>query len=147
MIETLVNHYTDGNKAQFAKNVGISPQTLSKWIGRKTFDAELLYKKCVGLSGDWLLSGGEGEMFRTANIISADNGGIAAGGDIHGSTAIGVGSISTVTNNNEGGCRDDESTPILQTLTESVSTLVKELETSQDQKSRLIGIIEKLTDK
>ena len=47
MIENLVNHYTDGNKAQFAKIIGISPQTLSKWIGRKTFDAELLYRNCL----------------------------------------------------------------------------------------------------
>ena len=146
MIENLVNHYTDGNKAQFAKIIGISPQTLSKWIGRKTFDAELLYRKCLGLSADWLLNGGEGDMIRTVSaIISADRGSIAAG-SITGSTTIGDVAKSTITNNFGESCSDGKPSPIVQTLTESVATLTRELETSQEQKSRLIGIIEKLTN-
>lgn len=149
MVENLVNYYTDGNKAQFAKMVGISPQTLSKWIGRKTFDAELLYQKCSNLSADWLLSNGNGEMIRTRNaIISADRGGIAAGGSITGTTTtIGEVAKSTITNNFGESCNDGKPSPIVQTLTESVATLTKELETSQEQKSRLIGIIETLTSK
>ncbi len=149
MVENLVNYYTDGNKAQFAKMVGISPQTLSKWIGRKTFDAELLYQKCSNLSADWLLSNGNGEMIRTRNaIISADRGSIAAGGSITGTTTtIGEVAKSTITNNFGESCNDGKPSPIVQTLTESVATLTRELETSQEQKSRLIGIIEKLTEK
>ena len=148
MIENLVNHYTDGNKAQFAKIIGISPQTLSKWIGRKTFDAELLYRNCLGLSADWLLNGGEGDMLRTiSTIISADRGSIAAGGSITGTTTtIGDVAKSTITNNFGESCSDGKPSPIVQTLTESVATLTRELETSQEQKSRLIGIIEKLTN-
>ena len=72
MIESLVNHYTDGNKAQFAKMVGISPQTLSKWIGRKTFDAEAIYKHCKNVSAEWLLSGGQGEMLRDTQRTYSD---------------------------------------------------------------------------
>ncbi|MES5167829.1 hypothetical protein ABVC73_04740 [Prevotella melaninogenica] len=148
MVENLVNYYTDGNKAQFAKMVGISPQTLSKWICRKTFDAELLYQKCSNLSADWLLSNGNGEMIRTRNaIISADRGGIAAGGNINSGTTMGDGARSTITNNYGETCNNGEPLPIVQTLTESVATLTRELETSQEQKSRLIGIIEKLTEK
>lgn len=72
MLEMVINHYEDGNKAQFAKRLGISPQALSMWFTRNSFDAELLYNKCDGLSGDWLLSG-EGEMFKTSQKVNVGN--------------------------------------------------------------------------
>lgn len=64
ILETLVNYYCDGNKANFAKMIDITPQLLSNWIKRNTLDFEQVYSRCPGLSGDWLLSGGEGEMIR-----------------------------------------------------------------------------------
>ena len=63
MLEQLINHYTNGNKANFATMVGIKPQLLSNWLKRNTFDAELIYKGCKGISADWLLSG-TGEMLK-----------------------------------------------------------------------------------
>ena len=63
MLEQLINHYTDGNKANFAAMIGIKPQLLSNWLKRNTFDAELLYKGCKNISADWLLSE-EGDMIR-----------------------------------------------------------------------------------
>ncbi len=62
MILALIEHYSNGNKAQFANLLGISPQGLSTWIKRETFDKELIFSKCEGLSPRWLLTG-EGEMF------------------------------------------------------------------------------------
>lgn len=64
MIEKMVEHYSQGNKAQFAKYLGVSPQTISAWIKRETFDNELLYTKCRDISADWLLTG-EGPMLIT----------------------------------------------------------------------------------
>lgn len=61
MLEQLINHYTDGNKASFAAMIGIKPQLLSNWLKRETFDAEQLYRGCKNVSADWLLSG-NGEM-------------------------------------------------------------------------------------
>ena len=61
MLECLINHYTDGNKAAFAKMLGVNPQQISHWIRRNTFDNELLFAKCKGVSSSWLLTG-EGEM-------------------------------------------------------------------------------------
>lgn len=61
MLESLINYYTDGNKAKFAAMLGIKAQNISAWIARHTFDAELIYSKCRGVSADWLLSG-VGEM-------------------------------------------------------------------------------------
>lgn len=73
MLECLINHYTDGNKARFASMIGVKPQTLSAWISRNTFDVEVIYKSCANISADWLLSGGAGDMLRNkqnANSIS-----------------------------------------------------------------------------
>ena len=61
MLEALISHFTDGNKAQFAKHLGVSPQTISAWIARNTFDSELIYPKCRYISPSWLLTG-EGDM-------------------------------------------------------------------------------------
>ena len=63
MVLALVNRFTKGNKAQFANMLGVSSQTVSAWVARNTFDAELIYAKCSGVSADWLLTG-EGEMIK-----------------------------------------------------------------------------------
>ena len=81
MLDSLIRHYTKGNKAKFATMIGVSPQTLSKWLGRNTFDAEILYKYCEGISAEWLLSG-IGEMFRSeTNTATADHGGVSIAGN------------------------------------------------------------------
>jgi len=61
MIKAMVSYYTDGNKAAYARLLGVPPQTLSSWESRNIFDAELIYRKCKDISAKWLLSG-EGEM-------------------------------------------------------------------------------------
>lgn len=72
MLESLVSHYTDGNKAQFAKMLGVSPQTVSSWIKRDSFDNELVYAKCGGLNADWLLTG-RGSMLASDAPLTSDN--------------------------------------------------------------------------
>lgn len=52
--------------AEFARFLGIKPQTLSSWYSRNTFDIELLYAKCEFISADWLLTG-KGEMLKSYN--------------------------------------------------------------------------------
>lgn len=64
MLLALIEHYSDGNKARFSKLLGVSPQTISAWITRNTFDSEVIYTKCRYVSPDWLLSG-EGSMLRS----------------------------------------------------------------------------------
>lgn len=61
MLEAIISHYTNGNKAKFANILGVSPQTISAWGARNTFDSELIYTKCRGLSAEWLLTG-KGDM-------------------------------------------------------------------------------------
>ena len=74
MLEGLISHYSAGNKARFAAMLGVKPQTINAWLTRNTFDAELIYAKCEGVSGDWLLSG-RGEM------LAGDRRGGTADGD------------------------------------------------------------------
>lgn len=66
MILALIEHYSNGNKAQFASILGITPQGLSTWIKRNSFDIELVFSKCEGISAQWLLTG-EGDMLANEN--------------------------------------------------------------------------------
>lgn len=70
MLEGLIRHYTKGNKAQFAKLLGVSAQTISAWIARNTFDAELIYAKCRYVDSSWLLTG-EGAMLQETDNKNA----------------------------------------------------------------------------
>lgn len=68
MLEALISHFTNGNKAQFAKHLGVSPQTISAWIARNTFDSELIYAKCRYINPSWLLTG-QGNMLTSTESI------------------------------------------------------------------------------
>lgn len=63
MLLDLIQHYCSGNKAQFARMLDITPQTISTWLTRDTFDADKIFAKCEDVNGDWLLSG-EGQMLK-----------------------------------------------------------------------------------
>ena len=80
MIDMLIAYYSNGNKALFAKKLGITPQAINGWQVRGNFDAERIYTKCEGVSGDWLLSNGEGSMLRNEgqNSAVANNHSVAA---------------------------------------------------------------------
>ena len=51
---------------EFARILGISPQNLSNWYKRNTFDANLILRKFTNVCEDWLLTG-EGEMLQGAD--------------------------------------------------------------------------------
>lgn len=63
MLDAIIAYFTHGNKAKFATMLGVSAQTISAWGTRNTFDTELIYTKCRGISADWLLTG-EGDMIK-----------------------------------------------------------------------------------
>lgn len=65
MIIALIEHYSGGNKAKFAKLLGITPQGISTWLKREYFDIELIFSKCEGVSSHWLLTG-KGEMLNSS---------------------------------------------------------------------------------
>lgn len=61
----LIDHFSNGNKSSFAAMIGVTPQGLSTWLARGTFDIERIYSKCENISAEWLLTG-EGDMLRCA---------------------------------------------------------------------------------
>ncbi|WP_417237408.1 helix-turn-helix domain-containing protein [Bizionia paragorgiae] len=57
MLDRIKDYYSFKTDVDFAKFLGITPQVLSNWKGRNSFDAELLYNKCPELNPSWLLCG------------------------------------------------------------------------------------------
>ena len=134
------------SKAEFGRLIGIPQQNVNRILTRVSIDTDKLIEISEALQYNFFKEYFDG--FESSAIISADRGSIAAGGSITGNTTtIGDVAKSTITNNFGESCSDGKPSPIVQTLTESVATLTRELEASQEQKSRLIGIIEKLTEK
>ena len=75
---SLIDHYSCGNKSEFARMIGVSPQAVSTWITRNTFDIDIIYAKCLNISPDWLLTG-KGNMLKgeetedaSAPVVSYD---------------------------------------------------------------------------
>lgn len=64
ILENLINHYADGNKAKFGRLIGESPQTISAWLRRNTFNVSSIYKVFMDVNPHWLLTG-EGEMLKS----------------------------------------------------------------------------------
>ena len=84
----------------------------------------------------------------TVNVTASGTQSIATNsGAVSVATPMGNGDTIGTQNFYGEACANGEPSPIVATLTESIATLTRELETSQEQKSRLIGIIEQLTNK
>lgn len=62
----LIDHYTGGNKRQFAQMIGISPSGVSTWLLRNTYDMGVLVAKCEHINPAYLLTG-EGDMLLTGD--------------------------------------------------------------------------------
>jgi len=70
VIEALRKHY--GMKVgEFASMLGVGASTVSTWSLRDSLDEDLLFRKCNGVSFDFLQTG-EGEMFAEAKPVIAD---------------------------------------------------------------------------
>ena len=73
-LDQLVSHFASGNKAEFARMLGISRQHLNIWYSREYFDIKKVFRACPGVSAEWLITG-EGEMLtekRPLNLLSQD---------------------------------------------------------------------------
>lgn len=90
MIRKMARYYKNGNKAAFARMLGISPQTLNSWCARNIFDAILIYEKCDGISAKWLLTG-EGDMLEKRENISVTQ---EVKRDNYGEMMIGLGELT-----------------------------------------------------
>lgn len=69
ILNKIKQHYGYQKNVDFAVFLGISPQSLSNWYKRETFDVDVLFTKCVDINPEWLLTG-NGPMLK-ADIPNA----------------------------------------------------------------------------
>lgn len=127
------------SKSEFGRRIGIPSQNVNRLLEKESIETGKLIDVCEALEYNFFK-----EFIPASDAVSivATN-----GSNISGNTTLGNGATSSTINNYGETCASGEPSPIVATLTESVATLTRELETSQEQKSRLIGIIDKLTNK
>lgn len=65
-VNRLVEHFGRGNKSEFARIIGTTPQVVATWITRDTLNYDLVYAKCEGINPEWLLTG-DGEMLKAVS--------------------------------------------------------------------------------
>lgn len=68
----LIQYYTHGNKAAFARLIGITPNGLSTWIARNTFDANKIVSNCEYVNPTFLLTGEGPVTLNDAPIPSSE---------------------------------------------------------------------------
>lgn len=64
VLDRIKSFYKLKGNADLARFLGVAPNTITNWYGRKTFDLDVIYTKCVNINFNWLLTG-EGEMLRS----------------------------------------------------------------------------------
>ncbi len=72
ILNELINHFSNGSKSNFAKKIEVSPQMITNWLNRNTFDLERVYTKCENVNPNWLLTG-KGSMLKEGIINTGDN--------------------------------------------------------------------------
>lgn len=63
VLDRIKEYYKLKGNADLARFLGVAPNTITNWYGRKTFDIDVIYTKCVDIDMNWLLTG-EGKMLR-----------------------------------------------------------------------------------
>lgn len=63
VLDRIKEYYKLKGNAELARFLGVAPNTITNWYGRKTFDIDVIYTKCVDMDMNWLLTG-EGNMLR-----------------------------------------------------------------------------------
>ncbi len=123
-MEMLVNKQFDGNKAAFAKAVGLPPTGLSNYLGNKRRSkpsVDMVAKIVVALNVDakWLLIGESSQD----GAVTANNGGVAV---------VGNGTAHHITTN------------VTMADVAVMQERIKSLEALLDEKERLIRVYEKM---
>ncbi|WP_312139469.1 helix-turn-helix domain-containing protein [Sphingobacterium sp.] len=61
ILREIKSYYEFKSDAEFARFLGIKPNSLANWYTRNTMDYELVFSKCEEIDANWLFTG-EGDM-------------------------------------------------------------------------------------
>lgn len=138
ILEELRKYKKFKTQTEFAEFMGLTPQGISKWYKRHTFNIDILAKSFPEVNTEWLLTG-EGDMLKKNNDTIAVN-------NINGDN-IGCGHDNTINNSditihallNQMKIKDDQITKSQEQISKSQEQISK----SQEQIDRLISLLEK----
>lgn len=71
IIKEIKEYYNFKKDSEFAKHLGISSQVLTNWKARNTYDAELIYTKCLEFNPEWLLTGKGDKLKKNKDVVVA----------------------------------------------------------------------------
>lgn len=57
ILDRIVSWYGLKNKAELARFLGVTPQTISNWYSRDSMDYDQIFDRCVGIDLNWLIFG------------------------------------------------------------------------------------------
>ena len=57
VLDRIKQFYSLKGNAELSRFLGVSPNTITNWYSRKTFDIDILYTKCVDIDFNWLFTG------------------------------------------------------------------------------------------
>ncbi len=76
ILSKIKSQYNFKSDAEFARYLGIAPNTLSNWYNRNSMDHELVISKCEFINANWLLTG-KGNMLKSEeNLNNAEKTGL-----------------------------------------------------------------------
>ena len=127
----LIEHYTGGNKRRFAQMLGVSPQSVSAWIKRDTFDVDILSTKCSGINPSYLLTG-DGPMLLSQDSKTEEN------------EDKNVKEVKNV-DVDKLVARVDELVRIIGTIEQNRATELQQIERTQSLISRMLSVVENMT--
>lgn len=71
VLNRIKEHYSLKGNADLARFLGVAPNTITNWYGRSTFDLDIIYTKCEGVSFDWLFTGHGKKVLEDQSSIPA----------------------------------------------------------------------------
>lgn len=68
VLDRIKQYYSLKSNADLARFLGVAPNTITNWYGRKTFDLDVVYTKCVDVDFNWLLTGNDTMLQDTPSV-------------------------------------------------------------------------------
>lgn len=131
VLQSIINYYTDGNKTQFAKLLGITPSAVTAWLRRGTYDVQLICTNCTNINPSYLLTG-DGPMLLSRDSKTEEK----EEKEVQGINKEDIDKLVA---------RVDELVRIIGTIEQNRATELQQIERTQSLISRMLSVVENMT--